>query len=50
MKNYDVYFEIFGKKMKVRILAENEEKAKEKVKNKIIFHKIITASMFISLI
>lgn len=40
MRNFDVYFEIFGKKMKTRILAENEEKAKEEVKNKIVFHKV----------
>jgi hypothetical protein len=40
MKNFDVYFEIFGKKMKTRILAENQEKAKEEVKNKIVFHKV----------
>lgn len=40
MKNFDVYFEIFSKKMKTRILAENKEKAKEEVKNKIIFHKV----------
>jgi len=40
MKNFDVYFEIFGKKMRTRILAENQEKAKEEVKNKIVFHKV----------
>lgn len=40
MKNFDVYFEIFGKKMKTRILAENQEKAKEEVKNRIVFHKV----------
>ncbi len=40
MKNYDVYFELFGKKMKTKVLAESEVKAKEEVKNKIIFHKV----------
>jgi 1-deoxy-D-xylulose 5-phosphate reductoisomerase len=39
-KNFDVYFEIYGKKMKCVVLSENEEQAKEFVKNKIIFHKI----------
>mgnify|MGYP007100108938 FL=1 len=38
--NFDVYFEIYGKKMKVRILAENENDAKKEVEKKIIFHKI----------
>ena len=41
MRNFDVYFEIYGKKMKVRILAENENDAKKEVEKKIIFHKII---------
>ena len=40
MKNYDVYFEIFGKKMKTTILAETMTEAKEKIINKIIFHKV----------
>lgn len=37
---YKVYFEIYGKKMQTEIFAENEQKAKEIVKSKIIFHKI----------
>ena len=41
MKNYDVYFEIYGKKLKTTILAESEEKAKENVRNKIVFHKVV---------
>jgi hypothetical protein len=40
MKNYTIYFEIYGKKMKSTVMAENEEKAKELVKSKIIFHKV----------
>lgn len=40
MKNFDVYFEIYGKKLKTTVLAENEERAKEIVRNKIIFHKV----------
>ena len=41
MKNYDVYFEIYGKRLKTTILAESEEKAKEIVRNKIVFHKVV---------
>jgi hypothetical protein len=41
MKNYIVYFEIFGKKMKTKILAESKEKAEQQVKDKIIFHKVV---------
>lgn len=40
MRNFDVYFEIGGKKMKTRVIAENEEGAKKEVQNKILFHKI----------
>jgi len=40
MKNYNVYFEIFGKKMKVEIKANSKQQAEEIVKSKIIFHKI----------
>lgn len=41
MKNYTVYFEIYGKKMKVKILAENIKEAQDKIKNKIVFHKAV---------
>lgn len=40
-KNYSVYFEIYGKKMKANILAESMTDAQTKVKDKIIFHKTI---------
>lgn len=40
MNTYDVYFEIFGKKMKVKIKAKSKIQAEEIVKSKIIFHKI----------
>lgn len=40
-KNYSVYFEIYGKKMKVKILAESMTEAQQKVKDKIIFHKTV---------
>ncbi len=40
MKNYTIYFEIYGKRMKTDVMAENEEKAKELIKSKIIFHRV----------
>lgn len=40
MKEYTVYFEIYGKKMKTTIFAENESNAKQVIARKIIFHKI----------
>lgn len=38
-RNYEVYFEVFGKKMKTTILAESEDDAKKKVLDKVVFHK-----------
>jgi len=40
-RDYSVYFEIYGKKMKIKVLAESMTEAQEKVKDKIIFHKIV---------
>lgn len=40
-KNYSVYFEIYGKKMKASIMAESMTEAQAQVKDKIIFHKTI---------
>lgn len=40
MKNYNVYFELYGKKMKATILAENEQQAKQKILEKVMFHKV----------
>ena len=40
MKNFKVYFEVFGKKMKTTINASSKEDAENKVRNKIIFHKV----------
>lgn len=37
---YDVYFELYGKKMKASIKANSYYEAMEAVKNKIIFHKL----------
>lgn len=42
-KDYTVYFEMFGKKMKIPVMAENEQKAKEKVLSKIVFKKVVKA-------
>ena len=40
MKKYTVFFEIYGKKLKTVVYAESEAKAREIVKNKVVFHKI----------
>ena len=40
MKQYTIYFEIFGKKMKTTIYADSEIEAQNKLKDKIIFYKI----------
>lgn len=40
MRKHTIYFEIFGKKLKTTVMANNEREAKELIKNKIIFHKI----------
>jgi len=41
MKTYKVYFEIYGKKLKIEIKANSLSDAMSKVKDSIIFHKII---------
>ena len=40
-KSHTVYFEIYGKKMKAKILAESNDDAKTQIKEKIIFHKVV---------
>jgi hypothetical protein len=40
MKTYTIFFEIFGKKMKTTVEAENIEQAKIKIKEKVVFHKV----------
>ena len=40
MKNFTIYFEVYGKKLRTTIMAENEENAKQIIKDKIIFHKV----------
>lgn len=39
-KKYILYFELYGKKMKTVIEASSANEAKNKLKEKIIFHKI----------
>lgn len=39
-QDYTVYFEIFGKKLKTTVFAENEEEVKRKVIEKIRFIKV----------
>lgn len=41
-QNYKVYFSIFGKKMVTAIEAESESEAREKVRDKIVFYKIVS--------
>jgi len=41
MKVFKVYFEIYGKKMKVEVMSKNIEYAKSHVRDQIIIHKVI---------
>jgi ATP-dependent Zn protease len=41
MKNYTVYFEIYGKKIKSKVLAESMIDAQSRIKEKIKFHKVV---------
>jgi hypothetical protein len=41
MKNYTVYFDLYGKKMKAKVLAESNNDAQQKIKEKITFHKVV---------
>ena len=40
MKEYLVFFDVFGKKMKTRVKAETPEAAQEYVKKNLTIHKI----------
>lgn len=40
MKSFDVYFEIFNKKLKTTVEADTMSEATQKVKDSIVFHKI----------
>lgn len=39
-RNYTVYFQIYGKKMKTTVLASSSEEAKNKVISKLIIDKV----------
>lgn len=39
MKQYEVYFTIYGKHLKTTVFAESEELAYEAVRNNLVFHK-----------
>lgn len=39
-----MFFEIYGKKMKAKVMAESPITAQEAVKNKMIFHKVVKDS------
>ena len=41
MTAFNVYFEIYGKKMKTIIVAESEAAAKKAIFDKIVFHKFV---------
>ena len=41
MRKYTVYFEMYGKKMKTSVMAQNIEHAKWLVTNQIVFHKVV---------
>ena len=41
MKEFTVYFEIYGKKMKTTVTAESEIEARILIRNSITFHKVV---------
>lgn len=45
MSDFKVYFEIYGKKLMKRISADSEYQAREKIKNDIVFHKIVIGDL-----
>ena len=42
-QKFEVYFEMFGKRMKTEVLAEDEAEARYLILGKVVFHKIETA-------
>ena len=40
MKKFTVLFEIFGKKLKTDVMATSEEKAKQMIRDRIVFHAV----------
>jgi|GEM_PF-6733310 len=41
LATYTVYFELYGHKMKSRVLAKSEEEARYMILGKLIFYKVI---------
>jgi len=41
MRVFKVYFELYGKKMKAEINAKDADYAKRRIREKIIFHKVV---------
>ena len=50
MEKFTIYFELFGKKMKTEIQARSESEAKQKLFDKIVFHKIEKKDSFSEMI
>lgn len=40
MRSYTVYFEIYGKKMRATVQAQDRVEAREIIKSKLIIHKV----------
>lgn len=40
IKTYEIFFELFGKKMRTKVKSTSPNEAKQFIKNTIIFHKI----------
>jgi len=43
MKAFEVYFEIYGKKLKTTIKADSMADAQNKIRQSIIFHKTVVS-------
>lgn len=43
LRNYEVYFELYGRRMKTTVLAENEGDATSQILQKVKFHKVAKA-------
>lgn len=41
MKKYKLYFEFYGKNMQTTVIAKSEIEAKQKVKDNLVFLKIV---------
>lgn len=39
MKQYEIYFTLYGKNLKTTVFADSEELAYETVRNNLVFHK-----------